>query len=289
MKQFTSEFIDVRGYRTHVRHWGSPDAPMLVMFHGWGDMSASWQFVVDELRRDWHVVAPDWRGCGKTDFEGSTYYFPDFLADIDVILDHYSPNVPVPVVGHSMGANAACLYAGVRPERITHLVNLEGTGIWRTTSEEAPERYLKWLRQLKKKIMPFRTYPDRTALAARLCRDNPRLTQERANFLSEQFGIENAQGSISLALDPAHRLINPVLYQVEEAMACWNRVTAPVLWVTAADSHIYEAFFPYDSDEHRLRVGAFPNIREVHLQDCGHNMQHDQPETIARLIEEFVP
>src|ERR1700740_2905268 len=123
MKPFTSEFLSVRGYRTHVRHWGRPEAPMLLMFHGWGDMSATWQFVVDELKRDWHVIAPDWRGCGQSDPEGSTYYFPDFLADIDAILDHYSPDAAVPVVGHSMGGNAVGLYAGVRPERISHYVN----------------------------------------------------------------------------------------------------------------------------------------------------------------------
>lgn len=287
MKQFTSEFIDVRGYRTHVRHWGNATSPLLLMFHGWGDMSASWQFVVDELKRDWHVLAPDWRGCGKTEFEGSTYYFPDFLADIDVILDHYSPHAPVPVVGHSMGGNAICLYAGVRPERFTHVVNLEGTGLWRTKPEEAPDRYAKWLRQLKK-AMVFRHYPDRAALAARLRDDNARLTAARADFLAEQFGVENETGGISIALDPAHRLINPVLYRVEEAMACWNRVTAPVLWVTAADSHVFRTFFPYDSDEHRQRIAAFANLREVHLQDCSHNMHHDQPETIARLIEEFI-
>ena len=287
MKPFTSEFLSVRGYRTHVRHWGRPGAPMLLMFHGWGDMSATWQFVVDEFRRDWHVIAPDWRGCGQTDSQGATYYFPDFLADIDAILDHYSPEAAVPVVGHSMGGNAVGLYAGVRPERVSHYVNLEGIGLWRTRAEDAPERYGKWLRQLKKN-MAFRTYPDRASLAARLRDDNPRLTAERAGYLAQQFGIENAEGGISLALDTAHRLMSPVLYRVEEAIACWKCITAPVLWVTAADSYVFHEFFPYDSEEHRLRIAAFTNIKTVHLQDSGHNMQHDQPATVAGLIEDFI-
>ena len=111
-KPFTSEFIDVRGYRTHVRHWGRPDAPKLLMLHGWGDMSATWQFVVDEFTRDWQMIAPDWRGCGKTDPEGSSYYFPDFLADIDAFLDHYSPDSALPVVAHSMGGNVHAFMPG---------------------------------------------------------------------------------------------------------------------------------------------------------------------------------
>ncbi len=287
MKPFTSEFLAVRGYRTHVRHWGRLDAPKLLMFHGWGDMSATWQFVVDELKRDWHVIAPDWRGCGQSDFADSTYYFPDFLADIDVILDHYSPDAAAPVVGHSMGGNAVGLYAGVRPERISHFVNLEGIGLWRTSPEDAPDRYGKWLRQLNKN-MPFRTYPDRASMAARLRNDNPRLTSERADFLAQHFGVENVEGGIGLALDSAHRLFNPVLYRIEETIACWKRITAPVLWVTARDSHVFREFFPYDSDEHRLRIASFQKIKTVHLEDSGHNMQHDQPATIAALIEDFI-
>lgn len=287
MKPFTTEFIDVRGHRTHVRHWGDAEAPLLMLLHGWGDMSATWQFVVDALRRDWHVVAPDWRGCGKSEWEGQTYYFPDFLADIDVLLDRYSPDTPAAVVGHSMGGNAICLYAGVRPDRLTHVVNLEGIGLWRTQPEDAPKRYGKWLRQLRSK-QEFRTYPDRAALAARLCKDNARLTVERAAFLAEHFGVENAEGGISLALDPAHRLMNPTLYRVDEAQACWADITAPVLWVTADDSYVFREFFPYDSDEHRLRMASFKHLKQVHLADCGHNMHHDRPEEIARVIEEFV-
>ena len=123
---------------------------MLLMFHGWGDMSATWQFVVDELKRDWHVIAPDWRGCGKSDNTGRTYYFPDYLADIDAVLDHYSPDRAVPVIGHSMGGNAACLYAGVRPDRVSHLVTLEGLGLPRKSPDDAPERYTKWFAELIK-------------------------------------------------------------------------------------------------------------------------------------------
>ena len=287
MKSCTSEFIDVRGYRTHVRHWGDHEAPLLLMLHGWGDMSASWQFVVDALERDWHVVAPDWRGCGKTDWERATYYFPDFLADIDVLLDRYSPDAAASVVAHSMGGNAICLYAGVRPDRIRRIVNLEGIGLWRTQPEDAPKRYGKWLRQLKSKP-GFRTYPDRAALSARLRGDNPRLTRERADFLAQHFGVENEQGGISIALDSAHQWLNPTLYRVEEAQACWRNITARVLWATAADSYVFREFFPYDSDEHRLRMATFQHLEHVHLADCGHNMHHDRPEEIARLIEEFV-
>ena len=122
-----SEFITVRGLRTHVRHWGREGAPIIFMVHGWMDVGASFQFVADNLQGDWHVIAPDWRGFGLSErISGDTYYFPDYLGDLDAMLDHYSPREPVNLLGHSMGGNVVGLYAGVRPERVRRLINLEG-------------------------------------------------------------------------------------------------------------------------------------------------------------------
>ncbi len=105
MKPSTSHFLPVRGLRYHVRTWGRPEAPLLVVLHGWMDVSASFQFLVDALQGDWHVVAPDWRGFGLTDWAADGYWFADYLADLDVLLDHWSPGRPATVLGHSMGGN----------------------------------------------------------------------------------------------------------------------------------------------------------------------------------------
>jgi len=127
MKASRSEFLTIRGLRYHVRIWGNADAPKLFMLHGWMDVSASFQFVVDCLQKEWQVIAPDWRGFGLTDCSGAdTYWFADYIGDLEAIVDHYSPDEAVLLVGHSMGANVATSYAGVRPQRIERLVNLEG-------------------------------------------------------------------------------------------------------------------------------------------------------------------
>ena len=144
MKPSRSEFINVRGNRTHIRHWGREGAPKIFMVHGWMDVSASFQFVVDALQGDWHVIAPDWRGFGLTERPRvDTYWFVDYLGDLDAILRHYQPDSPVNLLGHSMGGNVVGLYAGARPERIRRLVNLEGFGMPATQPDEAPGRYVK--------------------------------------------------------------------------------------------------------------------------------------------------
>ncbi len=287
MKRCRSEFLAIRGRRLHVRIWGADDAPQLVLLHGWCDVSASWQFMVDALKGDWRIIAPDWRGFGLSQWNNDVYWFPDYVADLDALLLHYSPAEPVRLVGHSLGGNAACIYAGIRPERIARLVNLEGLGLRRHQPDEATERYANWLDQLRD-TPSFRSYPDRKAFAARLQKENPRLSADKAAYLAAHLGEDDGAGGIRLAADPFHRWVNPIIYRVEETMAHWRRVTAPVLWVTAPDSFVFKQLFAVDSDEYRARIACFKDIREVRVEDSGHNMHHDQPAEIARLIEEFL-
>jgi len=291
MKPSQSEFLSLRGRRIHVRCWqDDPTAPLLVMLHGWGDISATWQFVVDHLAQGWRVLAPDWRGFGLSQWNNDSYWFPDYVADLDALLEHYSPAAPVRLVAHSMGGNVACLYAGLRPERVAALVNLEGVGMIDHSLAEAAGRYARWLKQTHD-ARGFRVYPDHAALAARLQNDNPRLSGAQAAFLADHLGVEavadDGQREIRLAIDPCHRWVNPIPYRLQDAMAIWRQATAPVLWVTAADSHVFKKFFALDSADYRQRVACFRDIREVTLADCAHNMQHDQPQEVAQLIDGF--
>ena len=182
MKASRSEFLAVRGRRYHLRIWGEDDAPTLVVLYGWGDVSASFQFVVDELPGNWRIVAPDWRGFGLTQWNDGPYWFPDYLADLDALLEHYSPDEPASIVGHSMGAIVASLYAGIRPERVSRFANLEGFGLWVSAPGETPDRFDTWLKQIRDDNSSFRHYARREDFATRMCRDNPRLTAERAAF-----------------------------------------------------------------------------------------------------------
>jgi pimeloyl-ACP methyl ester carboxylesterase len=185
-------------------------------------VSASWQFVVDALAGEWRIVAPDWRGFGLSEWNNDVYWFPDYIADLDALLQHYSPDDPVRLVGHSLGGNAVCIYSGIRPARVAKLVNLEGLGLRRYMPDEAPGRYANWLDQLRD-TPTFRSYPDRPPLP-RGCRRRIRgcPTRRRA-FLAEHMGEDDGAGGIHLAADPFHRWVNPIIYRVEEAMATGAR------------------------------------------------------------------
>jgi pimeloyl-ACP methyl ester carboxylesterase len=285
MRNSESLFVDVRGLRYHVRRWICAGAPKIVLLHGWMDMSASFQFLVDALRHEWDVYAPDWRGYGMTDWgKSDSYWFPDYIADLDFLLDEVD-GAPVNLVGHSLGGNVATLYAGVRPPRVRKLVNLEGFGMQATRSEQAPRRYARWLDELREpsRLRPYQSF---AALADRLQENNKRLSREKAEFLARHWGREEG-AQVVLRSDPAHKIVNPVLYRYEEVRACWQQVAAPVLWVDADGSDTLKRL-GLDAAQHAERRAAFASLKYTTIENAGHMLHHDQPEAVARVIEEFL-
>jgi pimeloyl-ACP methyl ester carboxylesterase len=287
LKPSQSLFLEVRGLRYHVRRWPREGGRKLFLLHGWMDVSASFQFLADALRGEWDVYAPDWRGYGLTQWgKADCYWFPDYIADLNFLLDRFETNDPVDLVGHSLGGNVACLYAGIRPDRVRKLVNLEGFGLKPTRADDAPGRYSRWLDELqdRPRLRPYKSFED---LARRLREGNPRLSKEKADFLARHWGHDAGEQGVLLRGDPAHKIVNPVLWRYEEARACWQQVSAPVLWVDAADSDTLGRM-GLTQEDHAQRRAAFRNLRYETVADAGHMLHHDQPEAVARLIEEFL-
>ena len=290
-----TEFVPIRNLSYHVRIWGepAPDKTPLVMVHGWMDVAASYQFMVDALAHSHYVIAPDWRGYGLTPSGGvDNFWFPDYLADLDFLLDHYAPQGQVNLVGHSMGGNVAMLYAGVRPERIRRLVNLEGFGMPATTPDEAPVRYVKWMNDLKKLHrgeMDLKAYNSVDGVARRLMKTNPRLGQDKANWLAQHWAHENDQGKWRILGDAAHKISNAQLYHVDEVLEIYRRISMPTLAVEASDSSLdlwWKGKFTLAQYHERLKL--VPQVEIVKIENAGHMMHHDQPEHLAALIENFL-
>lgn len=276
----------MRGMHCNVRHWGSEDAPRLFVLHGWMDSSATFQFVVEALWQAWHVIAPDLRGFGDSDWLRRPYWFSDYYADLECLLDHYSPGEPVRLVGHSMGANIAAMYAAARPARVTQVAMLDFLGLRPTGPDDAPGRLAGWLDELRE-VPRMRIYRDRRALARRLMSANPRLTPARAAFLAANVARTRADGQIEMACDPWHKMVSPTLYHVEESMAAWRAIAVPVLMLIADEGYVVDRFGSRP-DEIRRRLECFRNVTVENIAGAGHNLQHDQPEMVAAALERFL-
>ncbi len=295
-----SEFIPIRQLNYHVRLWGpaTSDLPPLVLVHGWMDVSASYQFVVDAFSQAFaqgrRIIAPDWRGFGLTAPPVPTdhYFFPDYLADLDQLLDHYAPGTPVDLVGHSMGGNVAMFYAGARPARVRRLVNLEGFGMPASKPTKAPKRYAEWMDELKalqRGEMALKTYDSADGVARRLMKTNPRLPQDKAQWLARHWARPNAQGQWEILGDAAHKITNAMLFRLEEALALYAAITAPTLSIEASDDSLGLWWKGrYTLEEYHQRLQSVPDCRIARVEDAGHMLHHDQPQAVAALIEGFL-
>ncbi len=294
-KVSTSGFVKVRTHDYHVRIWGEarPGVAPLVLVHGWMDVSASWQFMVDALAGDRQVIAPDWRGYGLTTGPATdNYWMADYLADLDCLLDHYAGAQAVDLVGHSMGGNVAMLYAGVRPERIRRLVNLEGFGLAATRPDQVGQRYARWIDELKtlhRGESALHDYEDAAGVARRLRKNNPRLDADRADWLATHWAAQQPNGRWKILGDSAHKIIGANLYQVDETLALYRCITAPTLMVEASDNSLDKWWDgKFTLAEFHERIKAVPNLQTAHLEDASHMLHHDQPQLLAQRVERFL-
>lgn len=290
--------LPIRGLDYHVNIWGDPaeatDArPVLFMLHGWMDVGVSFQFVVDALAAmegtTRCIVAPDWRGFGGTSpTAGDCYWFPDYLGDLDALVDTLSPGRPVDLLGHSMGGNVVMSYAGVRPSRVRRLVNVEGFGLPATRPEQAPARLAKWLDELKTP-QHLSHYDGAAGVAERLRKTNPRLAPDKAAWLATRWAMADENGRWHLRADASHKRVNPALYRADETVATWRRITAPLLWVEGAHTDVAKWWGDrYPRAEFEQRLAAVPRVERVTLADCGHMLHHDQPVQLTEILLRFL-
>lgn len=285
---FESIFIDTPDGTLHAYRWGkSSNSPCLILLHGWFDSGISWQFLADCLAEHAQLIALDWRGFGRS-MHCDRYYFPDYLLDLDRFLEIISPLSPVYLIGHSMGAMVANLYAGIRPERVAKLISIEGFGLQDRSPNDAPIHYAKWLKSCRefKHDAPNRSISLET-FRIKLLQRNPHLPHERAAWLAEQLTQPTPDGRRILRADSRHRLPNPVLYRLEESRACWKAILAPVLWIYGAVESDHPAVHSVLADLPARRA-CFRQLSEHYFEHCGHMIHWEQPEKLAHAVRKFL-
>ncbi len=241
--------------------------------------------MVDAFEQDWPLAALDWRGFGRSQWAADGYWFPDYLADLDALLDELAMGCPARIVGHSMGGNIATLYAGLRPERVRCIVNLEGFGLPRTTPDRAPVQLRRWLDQVKS-VPALNDYESFEQLSSIIRHRYPLFTEGQSGFVARAWGRLEADGRVHLLGDARHRWVNPVPYRREEAEACWRGIKAPMLMLLGEKSEYLEKLGIDGTDAVFRSIIA--GIRIVHVAGAGHMLHIEKPDLVAPLVEKFL-
>ena len=255
--------------------WGNPDAPPLILQHGGRDHARSWDWVAEELARDWHVIAPDLRGHGDSAWApDGNYDMGPFVYDFAQLV-HTLGHEQVSIIAHSLGGNIATRFAGLYPEKVRKLVNIEGLGPSpkiRDQREAAgySNRFRKWIEDRRKAAGRIpRRYPTIEAAYARMKEENGFLSDVQARHLTINGASRNEDGTWSWKFDPYLNVWPFEDVPDERTNELWRAITCPVLLLYGADSWA-------SNPELDGRAQVFSDRRTVEFENAGHWLHHDQ-------------
>lgn len=282
----SNSFISQR-LRLHYVDWGNPDAPPLILQHGGRDHCRSWDWVADELRHDWHVMAPDLRGHGDSAWSPEGHYAMDaFVYDFAQLI-HTLDHDQVTIIAHSLGGNIATRFTGLYPDKVCKLVNIEGLGPGaeiraQVEAEGLANRLRKWIEDRRKAAGRIpRRYPTIEAAYARMKEENGFLSDEQARHLTIHGASRNEDGTWSWKFDNYLNVWAPNDMPFEEQIKLWEAITCPMLLLYGADSFA-------TNPEKDGRASFFRTARVVEYENAGHWLHHDQFDRFMSDVKAFL-
>lgn len=278
-----ARFYQSQGLRLHYTDWGNAAAPPLLLIHGGLDHSRSWDDVARALRTAFHVIAPDLRGHGDSDWAvGSSYSLADHVYDLTSLVK-FAGLQKAAIVGHSMGGMVSLTYAGAFPDQVSRLVVLDGvTNFPARRVKPIDVRIADWVGDLDKAAQrKIHRYPSAADGADRMAARNARLTREQALHLATHALKRDADGSYSWKFDPYLRARAPYRLSLEDNIALWSRIACPTLLAAGSES-----FLP--DPETAGVLSHFRQAEMVRIEGAGHWLQHDQPAEVIRILKTFL-
>lgn len=273
--------------KLHYADWGNPDAPPLLLLHGGRDHCRNWDWTAEALRDKWHILTPDWRGHGDSQWSADgEYKLLTYIYDLAQLI-HQQGLAPVTIVAHSMGGNIATRYAGLYPDHVRKLVSIEGLGPSPEMIEERAkidfaERTREWIG--KKRAAAGRTprrYSTLEAALARMMEENKHLSEAQARHLTIHGVNRNEDGSYSWKFDPYLNVWGDADMTQDQVEALWSRITAPTLLLYGANS-----WASNPAKDGRIR--HFTNAEVKVYENAGHWLHHDQFDRFLTDLNAFL-
>jgi len=281
----TSHFFYSQRLKLHYVDWGNHDKPLAILVHGGRDHARNWDFVALALRDRFHIVAPDLRGHGDSDWAiGGAYSITDHVLDLGQLMTALQPIAPVTLMGHSLGAGVVLQRAGVFPEAVKAIIAIEGLGPPGAMLRETPayERMESWVTDMRALAQRRpREYTTIEQAMMRMREANPHLSEEMAHHLTIYGVRRNENGTFSWKYDNYTRATSPYLFNLKDAMEIWSRIRCPTLLVRGDSSWAGD----WERDG---RLDAFRSAELVTIKNAGHWVHHDQVTEFLTVVNRFL-
>jgi pimeloyl-ACP methyl ester carboxylesterase len=273
--------------RLHYVDWGNRDAPPMLLVHGGRDHCRNWDWVAEQFRDDYHIIAPDLRGHGDSQWMiGGSYNQIDYVYDIAQLL-HQTRMTPVTIISHSLGGSISVSYTALYPDTVKKLVAIEGMGpppqmIKERLSQPTKDRLRFWIDDLRKISgrLP-RRYASIEEAFQRMQSENPHLNEARARHLTVHGVNQNEDGTYSWKFDNYVRAFPPIGIPFEELYKLYAEITCPTLLVRGTES--------WASDPSKDgRAEHFQDATVVNIEKAGHWVHHDQLDQFVALVKDFL-
>lgn len=269
--------------KLHYLDWGNEDAPPLLLVHGNRDHCHNWDWVAQEMRDQYHIIAPDFRGHGDSEWViGSTYSHSEYVYDLAQLI-HQQDLAPLKIIAHSLGGGVALKYAGIYPENVAKMVVIEGTGgppsMYQTQSPHTRmNEFIESTRKLSGRIS--KRYATLEDAYQRMLEANSHLRADQARHLTIHGSNQNEDGTYSWKFDNYTHIMAPYDMTMEQTTELWGRIECPVLLVSGSES--WMASLQKDPAE------PFKNATHVKMADAGHWVHHDQLDKFLVLAGDFL-
>jgi pimeloyl-ACP methyl ester carboxylesterase len=267
--------------------WGNPGAPPLILVHGGRDHCRNWDWVAADLRRDYHIIAPDLRGHGDSAWSQSgDYSISAFVYDLAQLI-HQQHLAPCRIVAHSLGGSISLRYAGVYPESVSKLVAIEGLGpspaMLAERAQRGPvERMRAWVADTRKLAARIpRRYATLEDAFHRMQTENSHLSEEQARYLTLHGAMQNEDGTYSWKFDNYVRSFTPADFTGEEMQELWGNIDCPILFVNGKESWA-------SNPETDGRMGHFKDASVVEFEGAGHWVHHDRLDAFLETVRAFL-
>jgi pimeloyl-ACP methyl ester carboxylesterase len=280
----TSHYYYSQRLKLHYVDWGNTSKPPMLLIHGGRDHARNWDWVAQKLRDEYHILAPDLRGHGDSEWSrGGQYGLIDYVLDITQLLDQLQL-FPIVIIGHSLGGAISCQYSGIYPERVKHLIAIEGLGPPPTKIQRRPayQRMQTWIGQMQAFASRRpRHYPSLEDAVQRMQEANKHLSAAQAYHLTLHGLYRNEDGTYTWKFDNYVRSNSPYEFNMDEARRIWGRITCPTLLVRGTESWSTD---PVEAGQ----ASAFRKAQCIDIANAGHWVHHDQLDKFLSVVHHFI-